>query len=149
MLMTASRTIDAVPGIKSAAFNHFVSVTLVGSENSRVSSIVPAATVCSTPIGILRSGGPSFHCGLNVTVGNFTAGSPCGVPPDAHVRIISMSRELIGYPPLTNRLVGSTGQGGMRPAVSSSRIDSAHGAASLYVMSDIGAGPPLTWQLAQ
>ena len=96
MLMTASRTIDAVPGIKSAAFTHFVSVKLVGSEKSRISSIVPGATVCSASIGILRSGGPSFHCGLKVTAGSFASRSPsrrsAGRPDDDHVDVARTDR---------------------------------------------------------
>ena len=73
MLMTASRTIDAVPGIKSAALIHFVSVTLVGSEKSRTSSIALDATICSASIGIFKSGGPSFHCGWKLTSGTFAS----------------------------------------------------------------------------
>ena len=71
MLMMASRTIEAVPGIRSAALIHFVSLTLGDSENSLTSSIAPAAMVCSTSFGIFKSGGPSFHCAWNVTSWTF------------------------------------------------------------------------------
>ena len=50
MLITASRTIDAAPGIRSAALIHFVSVTLAGRERLDTSSIAFAATVCSASI---------------------------------------------------------------------------------------------------
>ena len=76
MLMTASRTIEAFPGIRSAALTHFVSVTLVGRENSETSSITSGVTVFSTSIGILRSGGPSFHFWLNVTSAALLRGRP-------------------------------------------------------------------------
>ena len=39
--------------------------------------------------------------------------------------------------------------GGMCDATSSARIDSAHGNASSYVISDIGATPPGTWHREQ
>ena len=106
-------------------------VTLTGSDKSAVSSSLPGGKVCSESIGILRSGGPSFHSNCDVTAGSFVSGLPSGVPPEAHTTIISRSRELIGCAPLTAGLVGSIGHGGIRPAVSSSRIDSAHGTASL------------------
>src|SRR5438094_2856477 len=41
--------------------------------------------------------------------------------------------------------LSSAFHGGMCDAMSSARIDSAHGYASSYVISDIGATPPSTW----
>jgi hypothetical protein len=48
------------------------------------------------------------------------------------------------FAPFTAGPVGSAYHGGIASPTSFSRIDSAHGTASAYVISDIGVAPPAT-----
>ena len=62
---------DGVPGRRSTARTHRVSVMPVGSVNSCQSSILSAASVKSAGIFSGRSGAPSFHSFFSSTAGSF------------------------------------------------------------------------------
>ena len=121
---------DGVPGSRSTARTHRASVVPVASVTSCVSSILSAATVNSAGIRSARSGAPIVHSFLSATSGSFWSSAPRGLPPVAHVRMMSISFGDSVCARLRSPKPSSAFQGGMCAETSSARIDSAHGNAS-------------------
>src|SRR5262247_2397696 len=95
------------------------------------------------------SGAPSSHSVSYFGAGGMSAGLPSGPPalPQATSVALSFSdsrRSLTNSP-----CDGSACHGGIAPFPTCVAIDFAHGRASLYVRSDIGAISPGRWQLVQ
>jgi hypothetical protein len=110
--MVALRTIDGLPGNRSTARTHRGAVVPVGTVNSCVSSIRSAATVNSGSRSV-TFGSPSAHSFFNVTGTTASGGSPCGLPPIAHVRMMSTSRAVSAFACLSSPKPASAFQGGM------------------------------------
>src|SRR5262245_15355481 len=81
-------------------------------------------------------------------IGGMSAALPCGAPLSTHLAIVAISASvsdgsfLYSWMPM----VLSTNHGGISRFVTRLLIDCAHGRASLYVSSDIGAISSGRWQ---
>ena len=109
------------------------------STTSCVASVVAPGSVNASRIGTTTSGAPEPHSLISATGGGALSTLPRGAPPVAHTSNRSVSRALSV----------SGCHGGVSLLSNSRRSDSAHGAASSKVMSDMGATPPSTWQRPQ
>src|SRR3954468_20484835 len=78
-----------------------------------------------------------------------SARSPSGAPAFAHLTMVSFSAALRRRSFRNSPCAGSACHGGIAPFPTWVAIDLAHGRASLYVRSDIGAISPGRWQFVQ
>ena len=141
--IVALRTTAGVPGTKSTARTHRERHAAVGKANSCVRSGVSAGSVTSDSSSS-RSGVPRRESACSVTAAGVCSRLPTGLPPVTHVSRTFSSRAVSVGRFLNRPGAASTLHGGMCPAMSSVRIDSPQGTASLAVISDIGATPPAT-----
>src|SRR5579883_11742 len=82
--------------------------------------------------------------------GGISAGLPSGAPPSTQAEIVAISASLSDGSSLNfvMPMLRSMCQGGICRRDTFSLTDRAHGRASLYVSSDIGAIDPARWQLS-
>src|SRR3954467_14007499 len=78
-----------------------------------------------------------------------SAALPSGAPPVAHATSVALSASLSRRSFRNSPCFGSACHGGIDPLPTCVAIDFAHGRASLYVRSDIGAISPGRWQFVQ
>ena len=130
-LMVALRTIAGVPGSRSTARTHCGPVVCVCRTISCVSSVLSAAMVNGDGIGTTRSGVPSGQLFSSETAGGGRSPFPIGLPPVTQT-IRTFSSRAVNSCGLRNvPAAWSVLPGGMCPAMSSVRIDSPQGNASL------------------
>src|SRR5436853_6984471 len=93
--------------------------------------------------------GLMFQPFSNFFAGGASFGLPAGAPASAHAASVSISRDASLRSLLNTPASGSANHGGICFACVLVLIDRAHGLASSYEISDIGATSPGRWQVWQ